>query len=87
MSEFSRAREIMAKELREDGGLMIAYRANIAMLLHDLFNKANFKDYDTRNRAADEIIKLVFFSGSGEETPPPKSTPRYMAPRCGGSET
>ena len=81
MGEFKKARDTMAKAFREDEGLMLAYRANIAMLLHDQFNRANFKDYDTRNKAAEEIIKLVFFSGS-EEKKEPKATPRYMAPRC-----
>lgn len=81
MSEFSKARKIMAKELEDDPGLREAYRANIAMLLHDRFNRVNFKNYEMRNGAAEEILKLIFSSSPGKWEEEPKSTPRYMAPR------
>lgn len=50
------AREFMAKKL-EDKGLRIGYVSNIAMLLHDRYG---ITDYETRNRAAEDILNLIF---------------------------
>lgn len=59
---FATARAFMAQTLADDEGLRIAYEANVAMLLHDRFNKADFTDHATRNKAAQEILHLVFYS-------------------------
>ena len=49
----------MALHLKHDKGLYISYQANIAMLLHDRYGITNHK---IRNKAADDIIRLVFES-------------------------
>lgn len=59
---FAAARQYMAQALADDLGLREGYQANIAMLLHDRFNEADFTDHAVRNRAAREILQLVFFS-------------------------
>jgi len=51
-------REMFRKEL-EDDNLRIGYIANIAMLLHDRYG---ITDYKTRNQAAIDILKLIFYS-------------------------
>ncbi len=51
------AREMMSYHLKHDEGLRIAYVANVAMLLHDRYG---IKDYEQRNRAANEILDLIF---------------------------
>jgi len=58
-TRFQRARECMALHLKHDKGLYISYQANIAMLLHDRYGITNHK---IRNKAADDIIRLVFES-------------------------
>ena len=50
-------REMFRKEL-EDEDLRIGYISNIAMLLHDRYG---ITDYKTRNRAAVDILKLIFY--------------------------
>ena len=57
MRRFKRARKVMRKSLKKDGGLLVGYVSNIAMLLHDKYGITN---YEKRNRAARDIIKLVF---------------------------
>ncbi len=57
MRRFKRARKVMRKSLKKDGGLLVGYVSNIAMLLHDRYGITN---YEKRNRAARDIIKLVF---------------------------
>jgi len=47
----------MAARLGRDPGTYIAYRAGVAMLLHDQYN---ITDFETRNRAAADILALVF---------------------------
>ena len=61
---FKKARSIMAKHLLEDGGLYIAYQANVAMLLHDRHGITGEKE---RNAAADDILHLIFQSGADDE--------------------
>ena len=66
VSEFSRARRVMAKKLR-DTDLRQCYVANIAMLLYDRYGLADHEgEYFTCNRAAEDILKLVFEQDSGE---------------------
>lgn len=55
--KFVAARRQMAMALSEDDGLRQGYTANIAMLLSD---KYGITDHDQRNRAAADILKLVF---------------------------
>ena len=50
-------RDAMAKAFKDDPGFRMTYVANVAMLLHD---RHGITDYDKRNQAADEIIKLIF---------------------------
>jgi len=60
MNEFAEARKTMAKHLREDEGLRIAYESNIAMLLYDNF-KVTLKN---SNVAAKQLVDLIFMSES-----------------------
>lgn len=59
---FAAARLYMAQTLADDEGLRIGYEANIAMLLYDYFNEADFSDHATRNAAARQILQLIFYS-------------------------
>lgn len=59
--EFADARKIMADHIfAEDEGLLQSYEANVAMLLYDFFDKANFKDPGTRDEAARMVLRLIF---------------------------
>jgi hypothetical protein len=55
--EIKRAREVIAKALEQDEDLKLGYVSNIAMLLHDRYD---ITDYDQRNQAAEDILKLIF---------------------------
>ena len=57
MTKFQEAREMMGKMLAEDEGLYQGYQANVAMLLHD---KHGITDMEKRNKAADDILSLIF---------------------------
>ena len=46
-----------AEKLKKDEELRFAYQSNIAMLLHDRYGITN---WDKRNNAANDIIKLIF---------------------------
>ena len=54
--KFSEIREKMKNSIQNDEGLQIGYISNIAMLLNDYYD---IKDYETRNRAAKDILQLV----------------------------
>lgn len=56
-----KARRTMREAFIQDPGFELAYVANIAMLLYDHYNKADFKDYNTRNQAAKDLLKLIFW--------------------------
>ena len=71
LESFARCREKMADELSADKGLYTTYQANVAMTLYDRFQGADWKDPGTRNRAADDILSLVFGI--------PPSAPRALA--------
>lgn len=60
---FQEARETMRDTFKEDPDFRYAYQSNIAMLLHD---RHGITDYGARNVAADDILRLVFESGSEE---------------------
>lgn len=60
--DFKQAREFMAEELRSDEGLRYAYEANVAMLLSDRFNRAEFSDPSVRTKAARDLLYLIFDS-------------------------
>ncbi len=51
------ARTTMAKAFQKDPHFRMGYVANIAMLLHDRYG---ITDYETRNAAGDDIVKLIF---------------------------
>ncbi len=58
-------RKFSVKELREHFKLepeqedsMMGYVSNIAMLLHDNYG---ITDYEKRNQAAEDILKLIFW--------------------------
>ncbi len=53
------ARGVIASTFCADPDLRRAYVDNVAMLLHDRYD---IKDYETRNRAGDEIVRLIFES-------------------------
>ena len=55
--EIKNARETMCKALEQDEGLKLGYVSNVAMLLHDRYG---ITDYDQRNQAAEDILKLIF---------------------------
>lgn len=56
------ARKRMRDSFTEDPGFLEAYVANVAMLLHDQFQKADFTDKDVREAAGRKILKLIFWS-------------------------
>lgn len=63
VNKFADARRLMREYFRADmepGGLYGAYASNIAMLLCDRFDGADFTEHATRNEAADAIMDLVF---------------------------
>ena len=57
MTPFQEARQIMGGALATDEGLYQGYQANVAMLLHDQYG---ITDYEKRNKAADDILSLIF---------------------------
>lgn len=57
---FAKARRVMREALQTDEGLMLAYMANVAMCLHDRCQGVDFRDPVVREKAANEILALVF---------------------------
>jgi len=58
-----RARETIAKALKEDEGLRISYRVNIAMMIYDYqYKRDGFHHFSVTdcNDVADDLIKLIF---------------------------
>lgn len=53
------ARKTIAKAFEADPDFRDGYVANVAMLLHDRYG---ITDYDTRNKAGDDIVRLIFES-------------------------
>ena len=51
------ARKIFKKAFEEDEGFRIGYQANIAVLLYDRYG---ITDLEERNRAANDIIDVIF---------------------------
>ncbi len=58
MNEIAKARETMRERFEKDKGFKQGYIANIAMLLHDRYG---ITDYEIRNRAAEDLLKLIFY--------------------------
>jgi hypothetical protein len=59
--EIVKARKVMKDAFEADsqpGGFKDGYISNIAMLLHDHYGITNF---ETRNKAAEDILKLIFY--------------------------
>ena len=59
LNPIAKARKRIWDTLENDPDFRLAYEANIAMLLHDLYGGI-FKDFNTRNDAAKAILKLIF---------------------------
>jgi hypothetical protein len=55
--EIKEARETIRDAFEEDPDFRRSYRDNIAMLLHD---RHGITEINARNKAADDILKLVF---------------------------
>lgn len=53
------ARDFIAAEFKADPDFRRGYVDNVAMLLHDRYG---ITDMETRNRAGDDIVRLVFES-------------------------
>lgn len=58
MDEIKKARKTMRTAFDEDPDFKMSYIANIAMLLHDHHGITN---YEKRNAAAEDILKLIFY--------------------------
>jgi len=58
MRKIKKARKTMRKAFEKDGSLLVGYVSNIAMLLHDKYGMTN---YEKRNRAAKDILRLIFW--------------------------
>lgn len=65
---FPMLRKQLGDAILDDPDAEIGYRSNVAMLLHDHFNKADFTDPGVRNEAASMILNLIFRSGTEETT-------------------
>lgn len=55
----AKARETIAAAFVADPEFRNSYVANVAMLLHDHYG---ITDYETRNKAGDDIVRLIFES-------------------------
>lgn len=51
------ARQVIADAFKDDPNFRETYVANVAMLLHDRYG---ITDHETRNKAGDDIVRLVF---------------------------
>lgn len=59
MNKIQRARNTIRKAFERDKHFKYGYVANIAMLLHDRYG---ITDFDKRNAAAEDILRLIFYS-------------------------
>ena len=59
MNQIQKARKIFRDAFDKDPDFKQGYVANIAMLLHDQYG---LTDFGERNAAAEDILKLVFYS-------------------------
>jgi hypothetical protein len=60
------ARSKLIQAFKEDEDFRQGYVANISMLLYDKYNMVDFTDFETRNRAAEDIMELIFGNRGGE---------------------
>lgn len=51
------ARQTIADAFKDDPNFRETYVANVAMLLHDRYG---ITDHETRNKAGDDIVRLIF---------------------------
>lgn len=58
MNKIQKARKVFKDAFKKDPDFKQGYRSNIAMLLHD---RHGITDYDKRNKAAEDILELVFY--------------------------
>lgn len=61
MNEIAKARETIRTAFEKDKGFKEGYISNIAMLLCDRYG---ITDKLTRNQAAEDLLQLIFYSGS-----------------------
>ena len=59
-NSISLARKTMSDAFKKDKDFEYTYIANIAMLLFDRYNKAQFQNVEKRERAAKDILNLIF---------------------------
>ena len=59
-NSISLARKTMSDAFKKDKDFEYAYIANIAMLLFDRYNKAQFRNVEKRESAAKDILNLIF---------------------------
>ena len=52
------ARKTIREAFEKDPDFKESYVANIAMLLHDHYG---ITDFETRNQAGEDIVKLIFY--------------------------
>lgn len=64
---FVQARQAMSQAFRDDQGLLLAYHANVAMLVHD---RHGVTDKDARDKLASDVLALIFGLTDQEATPP-----------------
>lgn len=60
MNLFKIARKFMARRLAKDVGLMLSYKANIAMCIYDNRRKDGRLNLDDCNEVAEKLIGLIF---------------------------
>lgn len=58
MNKIQKARNTIRRAFESDEHFKYGYVANIAMLLHDRYG---ITDYDKRNKAAEDILGLIFY--------------------------
>lgn len=64
---FTQARQRMSQAFREDKGLLLAYHATVAMLVHDRYG---ITEKVTRDKLASEVLATIFGLTEQEATPP-----------------
>lgn len=58
-NKIAKARKTIRDAFEKDPDFKQGYKANIAMLLHD---HHGITDFDKRNKAAEDILELVFYT-------------------------
>jgi hypothetical protein len=66
LDSFVQARQRMCQAFRDDPGLLLAYHANIAMLVHD---RHGVTTKPARDKLASDVLALIFGLTETEATP------------------